>query len=65
MVHFMTLSTEQSVEEKNRLLRNMQLQRAYKKNDLTAIHVIKRSIDRQLWMQLSTHLVRMDSGGWY
>ena len=31
-------------------LRNIQLQRAFKKNDLTAIHVIKRSIDLQLWI---------------
>ena len=38
-------------------LRNIQLQRAYKKNDLTAKHVIKTSIGLQLWIIIS--------GGWY
>ena len=38
-------------------LRNIQLLKAYKKNNLTAIHVIKRSTDWQLWI--------MVSGGWY
>ena len=38
--------------------RDIQLQGAYKKYDLTAIHVIKeRSLDLQLWI--------MVSGGWY
>ena len=39
------------------ILRNIQLQGTYKKYDLTAIHVIKRSLDMQLWI--------MVSGGWY
>ena len=38
------------------ILRNIQLQRAYKNEHLTAIHVIKRSIDLHLWIIVS--------GGW-
>ena len=38
------------------ILRNTQLQRAYNKAHLTAIHVMKRSIDLHLWI--------MVSGGW-
>ena len=38
-------------------LRNIRLQRTFKNNDLTAIRVIKSSIDWQLWIMIS--------GGWY
>ena len=48
-----------SIRLKTFILRNIQLQKAYTRiiYDLTSIHVIKRSIDLQLWI--------MVSGGWY
>ena len=39
-------------------LRNIQLQRAYKKNDLTATDVIKRSTDWQLWIMARDYKTR-------
>ena len=46
-----------AIRETYNTMRNIQLQRSHTHKDLTAIHVIKRSIYLQLWI--------MVSGGWY
>ena len=50
------VQSKQSQSQKH-YLRNIQLQRAYEKNDHTAMHVIKRSIDLQLWI-MDKHQVK-------